>query len=95
MPIIYKYEQVKETYNLTDSGKSWKSKPSTIETEVLTEERYNNTVSKDTQAFFRRLGGSETAQRSYTMKGYIVTRLTSINPSRDEKIVRKFLVMRG
>jgi len=59
-------------------------------TEKITKENYNNIVSKDTQKWFRRLGGSETAQRSYTCRGYLITRLTSVSPDRQNKSIYKF-----
>jgi len=59
-------------------------------TEKITKENYNNIVSKDTQKWFRRLGGSETAQRSYTCRGYLITRLTSVSPDRQSKSIYKF-----
>jgi hypothetical protein len=79
-----------ETYSRTDSGKSWRSKPDTTETAEITRDQHHNLTSNDTCAWFRRLGGSETAQREYTAGGYDVTRLTSIDPSRTIKKVRSF-----
>ena len=84
------YTLVTEKFERTDSGKSWRSKPFEIERKKITQENYHNYTSDDTQRFFRRLGGSETAERCYTKRGYIVTRLTSINPDRTLKIVRTF-----
>ena len=59
-------------------------------TEQITKENYNNITSKETQKWFRRLGGSETAQRSYTCRGYLITRLTSVSPDRQNKNIYKF-----
>ena len=58
--------------------------------ELLTSKQYNLTVSSDTQKFFRRLGGSETAERAYTNAGYNVIKLTSVSPDRQIKKVREF-----
>ena len=41
-------------------------------------------------SWFRRLGGSETAQRSYTCYGYVIYKLTSSSPDRQTKSVREF-----
>jgi len=79
-----------ETFSRTDSGKSWKTKPDTTETEQITPEQYANINDKETQQWFRRIGGSETAQRDYTNAGYLITRLTSCCPSRQTKRVRTF-----
>ncbi len=88
MPYII--TMTKKYYDRTANGKGWQTKPIKTETEQLTETQYNNTVSDDTQRFFRRLGGSETAEKSYTCAGYNITRLTSCNPDRTEKHVRDF-----
>lgn len=58
--------------------------------EVLTEQQYKNTVCDDTLKWFRRLGGTETAERSYTSAGYNVTKLTSTSPDRQHKSIREF-----
>lgn len=83
-----KYELTTKTYERTESGKNWKSKASQVEITTIDQGRYNNIFSKETQAFFRKLGGYERASKSYTSAGYIVTRLTSISPDRTTKIVR-------
>ena len=59
-------------------------------TETITKENYENITSKETQSWFRRLGGSETAQKSYTCRGYLITRLTSISPDRQIKSLYRF-----
>ena len=58
--------------------------------EQITKENYNNITSKETQQWFRRLGGSETAQRSYTCRGYLITKLTSVSPDRQNKSIYQF-----
>ena len=83
-----KYELTTKNYERTESGKNWKSNPTSIEISTIDQETYNNIFSKETQAFFRRLGGYERASKSYTNVGYIVTRLTSISPDKTTKIVR-------
>lgn len=86
-----------ETYSRTPSGKSWRSKPDSIETETLPwydggEDKHHKIACDDTLRWFRRIGGSEHAVRSYTPAGYIVTRLVSTNPDRTVRIVQKFHV---
>ena len=61
-----------------------------VEKEELTEKAYKLITGDDTLKWFRRLGGTETAQKSYTCRGYNITRLTSISPDRQTKIVRTF-----
>lgn len=63
----------------------------------ITHDRWGEYVHKiitedGTLGFFRRLGGSEHAVRSYTPVGYIITRLVSSNPRRTVRIVRKFRI---
>ena len=53
-------------------------------------EQYENITSKDTLKWFRRLGGSETAVKTYTKKGYKTVKLTSSSPDKQIKVVRTF-----
>lgn len=87
-----KYELTTKTYERTESGKNWKSKASEVEITTIDQEKYNNIFSKETQRFFRSLGGYERATKSYTRVGYIVTSLVSISPDRSTKIVRSVKV---
>ena len=83
-----KYELTTKKYERTESGKNWKNKASKVEISTIDQKEYDNIFSKETQAFFRNLGGYERASKSYTTAGYIVTRLTSISPDKTTKIVR-------
>ena len=87
-----KYELTTKTYERTESGKSWKSNPTETEITTIDQKTYDNIFSKETQAFFRNLGGYEKASKSYTTAGYIVTRLISISPDKTTKIVRTVTV---
>ena len=62
--------------------------PEETRVEEISEEQYRNIV--DSAPFFRRLGGSETLSRGYTPRGYRVVEITSKNPDRTTKVVRKF-----
>ena len=55
-------------------------------TRTITEEVYNNMISKETIKFFRGLGGTE----KVTRKDGRVTRLVSISPSGELKTIRTF-----
>ena len=79
-----------ETFSRTESGKSWKSKPDSVETKRIDGEYFENKTSRETQRFFRRLGGSEYAVYGYQRCGYIVYRLTSCNPGRTIRKVHTF-----
>ena len=59
-------------------------------TENITTEQYSRIVGEDTLKWFRRTGGSETAIKGYTCRGYLTTRLTSTSPSKETKIIRTF-----
>lgn len=97
-----------ETYSRTESGKSWRSQPDETETVTLPWDRrdvapdanygkhmHRNITSDDTLKWFRRLGGSEYAERSYTPVGFIVTRLVSTNPDHTVRKVRRFRITEG
>lgn len=56
----------------------------------MSEEDYDNMTSAETQKFFRRLGGSETATRGYTKRGYKVVEIISKSPDKTVKQVRSF-----
>ena len=87
-----KYELTTKTYKRTESGKNWKTKALEVEITTINQETYDNIFSKETQRFFRSLGGYERATKTYTRVGYIVTSLVSISPDRTTKIVRTIKV---
>jgi hypothetical protein len=60
------------------------------ETKNITMQEHHNITSIETQKYFRRFGGSESANYNYTSQGYKVTKLTSTSPDRETKIVRTF-----
>ena len=74
-----KKQGFKTAYALTDT-----------ETREITETEHRTITNEDTCKWFRRLGGSETAQREYTCNGYKVTKLTSCSPDKQIKRVREF-----
>jgi len=44
----------------------------------------------DSVKFFRKLGGSESITNSYTCSGYVGTKLVSISPDKQTKVIREF-----
>lgn len=62
----------------------------TIETKTIDKKQYDNITNKDTLKWFRRLGGSETATKNYTSRGYNVTKLISKSPDKSIKVIREF-----
>ena len=57
---------------------------------VIDSKQYNNITNSDTLKWFRRLGGTESAQKNYTSRGYNVTKLISTSPDKSERVVRIF-----
>ena len=51
---------------------------------------YKRITKDETLKWFRRLGGSETAEHSYTCRGYNITKLISTSPDKQTKIIRTF-----
>lgn len=95
----------KSTYGRTDSDKGWRTVADSVETETFPWDRrdvgvfdrygedvHRKITSADTLRWFRRIGGSEYAERSYTPFGYIITRLISTSPSRTVRVVRRFRI---
>ena len=87
-----KYELTTKKYKMAENGKDWRAEPYETEITTIDQETYNNIFSRETQRFFRNLGGYERATKTYTAAGYIVTSLVSISPDRTTKIVRTIKV---
>lgn len=82
-------KHTRHVYERTDSGKSWKNKPVTEVTEIVNTEFYNNFV--ESIGFFNGyMGGTCRGYRGYTMAGYLIRTVTTINPTRDKKYVDSF-----
>ena len=56
----------------------------------VTEKQHHLATNNDTVKYFRRLGGSESVQRSYTNQGYLVTKLVSTSPDKQQKVIREY-----
>ena len=54
----------------------------------ISEQEHKNMV--EAAPWFRRLGGSESLQRSYTRRGYKVVRLISTRPDKEERRIFHF-----
>lgn len=85
-----KFTFTTKTFSRTESGKSWRAQPDSVETREINEEQFHNHTNTETLQWFRRLGGSETATRSYQSCGYIVSHLTSTNPGCTIRKVKSF-----
>lgn len=60
------------------------------ETKEIDRETFDRITNEGTIKWFRRLGGTETAERGYTYEGYLITKLTSTSPDRQSKTIREF-----
>lgn len=84
-------KMVQTTYELKPNTK-------TVWVEVETTEKQvdlahlKRFTSDDTLKFFRRLGGIERVQRSYTIMGYLPTRVCLISPDKKLKKVTEFKI---
>lgn len=61
-----------------------------IETSEVTETEHQLATCDDTVKWFRRLGGSESVQRAYTCRGYVVVKVVSTSPDRQRKTIREY-----
>lgn len=59
-----------------------------IDIDMVDRQYYINTL--QAKQFFVNLGGIERYSKSYTAYGYLVTRISSISPDKEQKTVRKF-----
>lgn len=78
----------REHYERTDSGKSWKSKPSEIERLAISEDWQRNQTDDSAARFWNAFGMCR-RQYGYTYAGYRVTRMTLTSPDR-ERQTREF-----
>lgn len=76
---LEKNPSTKTTFNLLDEV-----------TEIIPRERYEFITKPATLKWFRAMGGTETVERSYTCRGYNITRLTSTSPDKQIKVIREF-----
>jgi hypothetical protein len=85
-------EQITMTKKRLEKNPSTKTTFNILEeaTEVIPRERYEFITKPETLKWFRSLGGTETAERSYTCRGYNITRLTSTSPDKQIKVIREF-----
>lgn len=79
-----------EKFTRTASGKSFRSKPLEVTEELITPKQYENYVTAI--PFFNSYGygASCRAVLGYTKCGYIPTRITSVSPGREVKLVATF-----
>ena len=82
------FEMTTETYTRTASGKGWKARPDSVENERVNGTYYQNYV--DAIPFFNRGGGHCHGEKAYTAAGYIVTKCTTIDPWKTQKIIARF-----
>jgi hypothetical protein len=79
-----------KTYHRTDSGKSWRSKPTETEREIVSAENYTNYITA--VPFFNSWGNGASCRASHTYEiaGYLPTRVTTVSPYGEVKKVATF-----
>ena len=87
----YKIILTKEEYR-KEGRKNFSKNPVEISEEEITTKEYDNIFSSID--FFKSLGGNERIYKSYTVAGYIPTKLVSISPDKEIKIIRKISIER-
>lgn len=87
----YKIILTKETYK-KEGRKNFPKNPLEVTTEEITTEEYDKIFPSGD--FFKSLGGIERTYKSYTLAGYIPTKLVSVSPNKEIKIVRRISVER-
>lgn len=83
---------------ITETVQTWTKNPNTKTTYILVESETRqvdvrqvyNATSKQTQQFFRRLGGTERVYECHTPLGMMPYKCTSISPDRQTKKVRLY-----
>lgn len=83
-----------ETYSRTTSGKSWKSKPDDVESEIVPPKYYENYITAI--PFFNNFGDGAycRAAWSYNAPGYLPTTVTSVSPFKQTKKIACFWFFR-
>lgn len=87
----YKITLTKETYK-KEGRKNFPRNPLEVTIKEITTEEYDNIFSSID--FFKSLGGVERIYKSYTLAGYIPTKVTSVSPNKEIKIVRRISIER-
>ena len=84
--------QTLKTFSRTDSGKSWRSNPDKVENKVIPPEFYQNYVTAIPffNNFFDHPEATCRAEQNYTHAGYLPTRITTISPFRETKVIAEF-----
>ena len=88
----YKIILTKEIYK-KEGRKNFPKNPLEREREEITTEEYEKIFSS-TNFFVEILGGTERVYKSYTIAGYIPTRLVSTSPNKETKVIRKISIER-
>lgn len=85
----YKLTLTKEIYK-KEGRKNFPKTPIEVTTEEITHKQYDYIFSS--VDFFKTLGGIERAYKSYTIAGYIPTKLISTSPDGETKIIRRISI---
>jgi hypothetical protein len=85
-------DTIKMTVTHLEKNPNTKTTYLEVESKVETIDRvqYARITGKDTLKWFRRMGGSEYAKRKYTSQGYLIVKLVSTSPDKQNKTIRTF-----
>ena len=86
IPSNHEFKMVKTSY--VKKGSKWIEIEK--EEQTINKQFANNVV--NAKKFFTNLGGYERHEKSYTMYGYVITRVNSISPDRQQKSVYEFIL---
>lgn len=80
-----------KTFVRTKSGKSWKSKPESIEKKIFEAKNYENYITSI--PFFNSFGSGAYCRgyNSYTTAGYLPTKVVTVSPFRETKKITTFI----
>lgn len=88
----YKLTLTKEEYR-KEGRKNFPKNPLEITVEEITTEEYDKIFSS-VDFFIETFGGTERIYKSYTLAGYIPTKLVSVSPNEEIKVIRKISIER-
>ena len=80
---------VRTTTKLTPKGKTtWNVE--SIKKELCSESEHKKATSDATIKWFKRMGGKESVERSYTSSGYVVTKIVSTSPDKQNCTIHEY-----
>lgn len=83
----------KETFERTESGKSYKTRPASSVISEIDRRTFDNLTGEKNLKFWNGFcGGTCRAERGYTSIGFVPVRIVRQSPDRSKKIVDTFVI---